>query len=143
MGKISVTHHINIDESEIRMDFIHSSGPGGQNVNKVASAVQLRFNVIDSPNLSREVKERFCLLAGKRVSTEGIFTMKAVRYRSQEKNRQDALNRLKKWIEKAAIVPKKRSPTKPTRSSINKRLEKKKQRGIEKQRRKKKEFPEN
>jgi ribosome-associated protein len=108
---------VKIDESEIQYDFIRSSGPGGQNVNKVATAVQLRFDVRNSPSLPEDVKARLVKLAGARMTADGVLVIEAKRYRSQEHNRLDALDRLRTLIEKAALPPKPRKPTRPTVSS--------------------------
>lgn len=103
---IQITHDIAIADSEITEEFIRASGPGGQNVNKVASAVQLRFDVRRSPSLPEGVKERLEKLAGKKVTTDGVLIIDARRFRTQQKNREDALNRLVELIRRATIVPK-------------------------------------
>lgn len=118
-----------IPESELNFEYIHSSGPGGQNINKVASAVRLRFDVRNSPSISEEIKLRLIKIAGKRVSTNGILVIEAKRYRLQESNRQDALRRLQDLLNLALVQPKIRRPTKPRPASKEKRLEEKKKRG--------------
>jgi ribosome-associated protein len=125
---ISVTLTIAIDEREIEENFIRSSGPGGQNVNKLATAVQLRFDVRHSPSLPDGVRERLERLAGKRLTRDGVLIITAQRHRTQERNRQDALDRLLELIREAAIVPVRRRPTRPTMGSRQRRLEGKRRR---------------
>lgn len=117
MTKIELAAGISIDEQEIQYDFIRASGPGGQNVNKLATAVQLRFDVRNSPSLPEDVKARLVQLAGARLNEEGVLIIEAKRYRSQEQNRLDALNRLAALVEKAARPPRPRKPTRPTVTS--------------------------
>jgi ribosome-associated protein len=126
---IQITPNIAISESEIQEDFIRSSGPGGQNVNKVASAVQLRFNVTRSPSLPEDVKQRLWKLAGTRVNADGILIIEARRYRTQSRNRDDAMDRLVSLIKRATESPKRRIKTKPTRASRERRLDAKRRRG--------------
>jgi ribosome-associated protein len=124
---IDSTH--SISEEEVTVSFVRASGPGGQNVNKVATAVQLRFDVRKSSSLSEEVKTRLAKLAGSKMTQEGILVIEAKRFRAQEKNRADAELRLKALILKALIRPKKRRPTQPTAASRARRVETKKIRG--------------
>ena len=118
-----------IPEDEITINFVQSSGPGGQNVNKVASAAQLRFDVRNSPSLSEGVKQRLARLAGKRMTDDGVLIIEARRYRERERNRLDAIARLHHLVELALRPPAKRLPTRPSSSSVNKRLSAKKKRG--------------
>lgn len=120
---ISVTPGIALDENEIELSFIRASGPGGQNVNKVATAVQLRFDVLRSASLPPPVRERLRVLAGRRVSREGVLVITAHRFRSQDMNRRDAIERLVALIQQAAVPRKARRATRPTRSSRERRLE--------------------
>jgi ribosome-associated protein len=126
---LRINDHISIDENEIQESFIRSSGPGGQNVNKLATAVQLRFDVRHSPSLSHEVRARLERLAGRRLTRDGVLVITAQRYRTQERNRDDALTRLIELIRAAAVRPTPRRPTRPTLGSKVRRLEGKKRRG--------------
>lgn len=125
MPRIVITDEISIDESELAESFILSSGPGGQNVNKVASAVQLRFDVAGSPSLSDEVMQRLLKIAGKRATRDGVLILVARASRHQERNRQDARDRLIWLIRQAAQVPSPRRATRPTLQSVKRRLERK------------------
>lgn len=126
---IELTPNILIHESDLTFDFIRASGPGGQNVNKVSTAVQLRFDALQSGRLSPEVYHRLKKLAGKRMTEDGVLIIQARRFRSQEKNRQDALQRLVALIRKAAEKPKPRKKTRPTKASKERKLAAKQLRG--------------
>jgi ribosome-associated protein len=125
---IEITPSFSIDESELQFTFVRSSGPGGQNVNKVATAAQLRFN-LDRSTLAPDVKERLRHLAAHKITTEGELVIEAKRFRTQEQNREDALNRLVELLRRAFEKPKPRRKTKPTAASRQKRLKEKKLRG--------------
>jgi len=139
---IRVTPGIAIDEHEIEESFVRASGPGGQNVNKLATAVQLRFNVRGSPSLPDGVRERLEHLAGSRLTRDGYLVIIAQRHRMQGRNREDALERLIDLIRRAAVAPRVRRPTKPTKASRRRRVEAKKHRAGLKQMRRVKQTPE-
>lgn len=126
---IPVTPRISLDEGELSFSFIRASGPGGQNVNKVSSAVQLRFDVRNSASLPESVKARLATLAGRRLTSDGVLVLTAQQYRSQERNREDAIQRLTDLIRQAAIVPKARRATRPTLGSKRRRMDAKTRRG--------------
>jgi ribosome-associated protein len=129
---IPITATIAIGENEIEEEFVRSPGPGGQNVNKVATAVQLRFDVLHSPSLPEEIRQRMIGLAGRRLTAEGVLLINARRFRTQERNRQDARERLVELIRRAAEPPKVRRPTRPSRAARARRLEEKRRRGEQK-----------
>lgn len=126
---ICISREISIDEKELEVDFIRSSGPGGQNINKVSTGVQLRFNILQSPNLPEDVKSRLAGLAGNRLTDKGEIIIEAKRYRTQAKNRDEALERLISMIRQAAQKPKVRKKTKPSVSASAARVVDKKKRG--------------
>ncbi len=125
---IRITRTIALQESELEETFVRASGPGGQNVNKVSTAVQLRFDAAQSPSLPDDVRARLLTLAGSRASTDGVITISAQRFRVQSRNRADAQEKLVELIREASHKPKPRKATRPTRASRERRLEGKKQR---------------
>lgn len=132
---IRVTPAIALDESELSFDFVRSSGPGGQNVNKVATTAQLRFAAAASPAVPDEVFERLRKLAGKRMNRDGVIVISAARYRTRERNRQDAIDRLVRLIARAATPPRPRKKTRVPKASKAQRLDDKRRRGETKRRR--------
>ncbi|HXV12676.1 MAG TPA: alternative ribosome rescue aminoacyl-tRNA hydrolase ArfB [Candidatus Krumholzibacteria bacterium] len=129
---ILVTPTISLDESELEVSFVRSSGPGGQNVNKVATAVQLRFDVARSPSLPDDVRARLLARLGSKLTKDGVLILSARRFRTQERNRADAVERLVELIRASATPPKRRRKTKPTRASKQQRVEEKRRRSATK-----------
>jgi ribosome-associated protein len=126
---IEITPNLHLSDDEIQMDYVRASGPGGQNVNKVSTSVQLRFDVRASPSLQPEVKERLIKLAGNRVTEEGVLLIEARQYRTQEQNRYDAIQRLVQLVRAALVRPKIRRPTRPTATAKAARVGAKKRHG--------------
>ena len=139
MTAIQITPSFSIDENELQFSFVRASGPGGQNVNKVATAVQLRYDVLNS-SLPADVKERLRHLAGKKLTDEGVLLFEAKTYRTQEQNREDAVKRFVDLMRRAFEKPKARRRTKPTKASKETRIKEKKQRGEIKRMRQNKTF---
>jgi ribosome-associated protein len=132
---IPINCHLFLDDSEIEESFVRASGPGGQNVNKVSSAVQIRFDLSGSRSLPEDVRERLARSAGRRLTRDGVIVIIAQRYRTQERNRQDALDRLIALVRRAAEPPTPRRPTKPSRAAKERRLQAKARRAATKERR--------
>jgi ribosome-associated protein len=132
---LQVTPSIAIDDSELEERFVRASGPGGQNVNKVATSVQLRFDVVRSPSLDDDVRQRLIALAGSRMTSEGVLVIEARRFRTQAGNREDARERLIAFIRQALVKPKRRRKTRPSVGSKERRLETKRRRSDAKERR--------
>ena len=137
---IQIIPSIQIDERELQLEYVRASGPGGQNVNKVATAVQLRFDITNSSSLASDIKGRLIQLAGNRVNADGILMIEAKRFRTQEANREDAIQRFVELVRRSTVPPKPRRKTKPTTASKEKRLKEKKQRGEIKKERQNKTF---
>jgi len=125
---IEITPSLQIDERELQIDFVRASGPGGQNVNKVATAAQLRFD-LNASSLPEETKKRLIHLAGRRITSEGVLLIEAKRFRTQEQNREDAIQRFVDLVRRSLVRPKARKKTKPTKASKEERLREKKRRG--------------
>jgi ribosome-associated protein len=135
---LKINDHVSLNDEEIELSFMRSSGAGGQNVNKVASAVQLRFDVLHSPSLPDEVRVRLLRLGGHRLTKDGVLIITARESRDQKRNREIARERLAELIERASYVPKKRKPTKPSRASKERRIDSKKRDARTKQQRSRK-----
>ncbi|MBI1933793.1 MAG: aminoacyl-tRNA hydrolase [Ignavibacteriales bacterium] len=134
---LKITQNIEINENDLMFSFIRSSGPGGQNVNKVSTAVQLKFDLNSSDDLPEDVKLKLIKIGGKKISSKGILIIEAKRFRTQEKNKSDAIERLIKLIKSAAVQEKKRIKTKPSKAMEQKRIESKKYNSQKKEKRKK------
>jgi ribosome-associated protein len=132
---IDINSRISIPDEELEFAFVRASGPGGQNVNKVATAVQLRFDVRRSASLPDAVRRRLEKIAGRRMTSQGVLVLDGRRFRTQEQNRADAVARLRELISRAAVPPKRRKSTRPTRGSMERRLKRKRRRGERKMQR--------
>jgi ribosome-associated protein len=139
---IRINDSISIEERELEERFVRASGPGGQNVNKVATAVQLRFDLRRSPNLPDDVRERLARLAGNRLTRDGVIVIAAQRHRTLERNRKDALDRLVQLIRRAAVAPALRRASKPPAASRERRLQSKRRRALVKDLRQSRPEPE-
>jgi ribosome-associated protein len=139
---IAVGRSIRIPEQEVQVRFVQASGPGGQNVNKVATAVELRFDVARSAALPEEVRQRLLLQAGKRLNRQGVLVIQARRFRSQERNRRDAIDRLVRLVRQASVRPKARRSTAPSAAARERRLEQKRRRARTKRQRSRANLPE-
>ena len=129
---LEITDQISIAERELQFDFIRASGPGGQNVNKVSSAVQLRFDVANSPSLPEEARQRLAQIAANRINKDGVLILEASQFRTQEQNRQEAIARLVELVRRAAHKPRRRKKTRPSAASIERRLKQKRHRSEKK-----------
>ena len=129
MGTLRITESVTLDDTELEERFVRSSGPGGQNVNKVSTAVELRFDVRSSPSLPGEVRVRLERLAGRRLTDEGVLVIQAQSFRTQERNREDAKERLAAFVAAGLVAPKPRIATRPSRGSKERRLGAKRERG--------------
>jgi ribosome-associated protein len=136
---IEITPSLQIDERELQIDFVRASGPGGQNVNKVATAAQLRFDV-NASSLPEDAKARLIHLAGNRITGEGVLLIEAKRFRTQEQNREDAIQRFSELVRHSLVKPKARKKTKPSQASREERLKEKKRRGEIKRRRQERDW---